>query len=139
MRGAPSPCDAQVTDLPSLAQPTAQAGRGAGVADPLIIAREAAVTFQRALEGGSTRDLAEIDPQAQFREAIREPDPKGVVAGRIAVGQDGVPGRGGRPGLGRTPRGRKLGSDRQPTIKPADMVCILFGIPIRSETGTTRS
>jgi hypothetical protein len=76
-----------------LAEPSAQPGDGAGVADPRVVEREAAVTLQCVLEGSSGRDLAEIDPESQFREPIREPNPKGAGGGGLAVGQAGVPGR----------------------------------------------
>ena len=70
-----------------LAEPKAQVGGGAGVADARIIGREAAVTFQCTLEGSAGPDLAEVDPEAQFREPIREPNPKGAIGRRTVVGQ----------------------------------------------------
>jgi hypothetical protein len=81
-----------IQQLPRLAEPSAQPGNGAGVADPWVVDREAAVTLQGVFEGRSSPDLAEIDPEAQFREPIREPNPKGAGGGRLAVGQVGVPG-----------------------------------------------
>ena len=89
------------SDLPRslpAAEPSAQPGQGASVAHPRVTDGEAAATLQGVLEGGSSPDLAKIDPEAQFREPIREPNPKGAVDRRVAVGQAGVPVGGERRG-----------------------------------------
>jgi hypothetical protein len=75
-----------------VADPNTQAYGGASVANTWIVDGEAAATLQCVLEGGSTRDLAEIDPEAQFREPSRESNSEDAVGQRIVVRQGGVPG-----------------------------------------------